>query len=150
MAGTPGRSGGHNRRSRARKGVTATIRQDRDHKSPVRVARPARPEWLTDAVSTAAWDRIVGLLEARGTLSAGDADAVLLAAVAESEYRKADALLERDGLVVNGSAHPAVKIRADAWKRWSSALSRLGLDPITRHRVDPAPDRPANPFGDFA
>lgn len=147
MPGTPGRSGGHNRRSTRRKAFLGTYRADRDTTPPEKIARPARPAWLTDEIAVAAWDRIVGLLAERETLSEGDADAVLLAAVAEAEYRAADALIAADGLVVSGRLHPATKIRESAWKRWSAALSRLGLDPISRPRVEkaPKPDHD-NPF----
>jgi hypothetical protein len=72
-------------------------------------------------------------------LTVADADAILLAAVAESEYRTADALVAGQGLVVSGAPHPAAKLRESAWKRWSAGLSRLGLDPITRHRIEPPP-----------
>ena len=150
MPGTVGRSGGHNRRGASRKQLHGTARPDREDEPTFTPGRPERPAWLTDEVAIAAWERVCGLLEARGTLSAGDADAVLLVAVAEAEYRRADALIEAEGLVVGGAAHPAVRIRADAWKRWSAALSRLGLDPVTRSRVEPAaPLKDENPFLKF-
>ena len=152
MVGTVGRSGGANRKSNQRRAFLGTARRDRAGNKAAKDARPTRPGWLTDRVAMAAWDRICGLLEVRGTLSEGDADAVLLAAVAEAEYRSADALIAVEGLVCAGArglnAHPAVKIRESAWKRWSAALSRLGLDPVTRGRVEPPPKpRNENPFG---
>lgn len=155
MPGTPGRSGGHNRRSSRLKALAGTYRPGRAGKSgkdaPAASVRPARPAWLTDKIAVAAWTRICNLLEERETLSVGDADAVLLAAVAEAEYRQADALIVAEGLVTTGrygpQPHPATKIRESAWKRWSAALSRLGLDPITRARVEKAPSpREENPF----
>jgi P27 family predicted phage terminase small subunit len=150
MPGTPGRSGGTNRRSDARKRLLRSHRAGRASTDTAPRARPERPAWLTDPVAVAAWDRVCDLLEDRGTLSLGDADAVLLAAVAEAEYRAADALIAAEGLVVDGKAHPATKIRESAWKRWSAALSRLGLDPVTRGRVEPAPPpREENPFYNF-
>lgn len=151
MPGTPGRSGGHNRRSSRRKALLGTYRPGRAGKgTPLTSARPVRPAWLTDEIALAAWDRICNLLEERETLSEGDADAVLLAAVAEAEYRQADALIVAQGIITTGrygpQPHPATKIRESAWKRWSAALSRLGLDPITRARVEkaltPARDNP--------
>lgn len=152
MPGTIGRSGGGNRKSSRRKALSSTLRRDRARSDAGEAARPERPDWLADRIAIAAWDRICALLEARDTLSEGDADAILLASVAEAEYRAADALIVAEGLVVDGKqglvAHPAVKVRSDAWKRWASALSRLGLDPITRSRVDRAPRMPGdNTFG---
>jgi P27 family predicted phage terminase small subunit len=149
MAGTAGRSGGHNRAS-ARRRQLGLGRKARSGATSAQATRPTRPAWLVDAVAVAAWERIVVLLEERGTLSEGDGDAVLLGALAESEYRQADELIAAEGLTVNGRAHPLIKVRADAWKRWSSALSRLGLDPMARNRVDPAPEpKRHNPFASF-
>lgn len=153
MPGTSGRSGGSNRKSARRRALLTGTRR-RAAAAGELIARPERPAWLADPVAVAAWDRICTLLEDRGTLSEGDADAVLLAAVAESEYRQADALLAADGLVVMGlrgpTAHPAAKLRESAWKRWAAALSRLGLDPLARNRVDPAPGVGRhNPFIDY-
>lgn len=145
MPGTPGRSGGYNRKQNPRRGRK---RLAPPGLSPDAFGRPGRPEWIAaDLVACESWDRTVSLLEARGTITPADRDAVLLATVAESEYRKADALIVAEGLVVDGRPHPAAKIRESAWKRWSSALSRLGLDPLTRGRVQPAPQQPAgNPY----
>lgn len=152
MPGTPGRSGGSNRRTTAHRSAAGTARRNREAEAPpVTAARPARPPWLTDPIAVEAWDRVADLLEAREVLTDADGDAILLAAVAEAEYRKADALIEAEGLVTDGRAHPAAKIRESAWKRWSAALSRLGLDPITRGRVVPAPPATAaNPFAQFS
>lgn len=105
--------------------------------------RPERPDWLTDPTAVEAWERLVQLLADRGVLTVADADAIVLAAVAEAEFRAADNLIATQGLVLGGTPHPAVKIRESAWKRWSAGLSRLGLDPITRHRVEP-PSPPPN------
>lgn len=149
MAGTPGRSGGSNRKSGR---LRAHDRRDRRATTPGGPrARPERPAWLVDAVAVEAFERIAELLAERGTVTEGDGDAVLLAALAEAEYRAADALIVAEGLVVNGRPHPAAKIRESAWKRWSTALSRLGLDPITRGRIEPPPRRPKeNPFAQFS
>lgn len=141
MAGTVGRSGGHNRKLKPQRGRNRRLPAGL---SPDAFGRPARPEWISaDAIACESWDRTVSLLEARGTLTPADRDACLLAAVAESEYRKADALIAAEGLVVDGKPHPAARLRESSWKRWSSALSRLGLDPLTRGRVQPAPAQPA-------
>lgn len=132
MPGTVGRSGGNRSRTRG-----PTVSQ----------GRPERPAWIQrDPIAVEAWIRIVAMLEARRTLSEHDGDAVLLACLAESEYRHADELIRRDGLIIGDLPHPAVKIRADSWKRWSTALSRLGLDPLTRDRVAPAALPSENPF----
>lgn len=146
MPGTPGRSGGHNKKLDARR---ARGRRPLKGISPDAFGCPNRPGWIaTDAIACEAWDRIVKLLEARETVTPADRDAILLAAIAESEYRAADTLISRDGLVIDGKPHAAAKIRESAWKRWSSALSRLGLDPLTRARVQPAPMRQSggNPY----
>ena len=137
MPGTPGRSGGHNKRTSSRRSLAQ--RRGLAQVAAAPCARPERPAWLTDPIAIEAWDRLCGLLADRAALTVADGDAITLAAVAEAEYRTADALIAAQGLVVNGSPHPATKSRESAWKRWSAGLSRLGLDPITRHRVEPVP-----------
>lgn len=119
MTGTPGRSGGS---------------RERAPSPPVELGRPVRPDWLDDVAATA-WERLADLLERRGTLSPIDADAITLAATAEAEYRAAVALVREHGvLAYGGGVRPAVRLRESAWKRWSTALTRLGLDPASRRQ----------------
>jgi P27 family predicted phage terminase small subunit len=144
MPGTPGRSGGHNRKLNPQRNVG---RRPQPQPAADSYGIPELPAWLRDdPIASEAWARITGLLAERGTITPGDGDAIVLACVAESEYRGADAVVRAEGLTVGGNMHPAVKVRESAWRRWSSALSRLGLDPITRPRVQAAPPRKINPF----
>ncbi len=154
MSGIRGRSGGHNRRTAEVKRVRGTMRSDRQPHAPAadEIGAPARPDWLdTDALAVAAWDRIVATLLERRTLTPGDRDAVLLAAKAESEFRRCDEIILRDGPLITidrgAVAHPLLKPRESAWRRWSAALAVLGLQPVMRDRIAKA--RPAerdNPF----
>lgn len=142
MSGVKGRSGGHNRRTQAHKELAGTARKSRAPKGPAadEIGAPAKPLWLDqDGIASEAWDRSVRLLLERGTLTPGDRDAVLLAAKAESEFRRCDEILLREGLTVATekglSTHPLVKVRESAWRRWSSAIAVLGLQPVMRDRI---------------
>lgn len=155
MAGVKGRSGGGNRRTDVHKRLAGTYRRDRAAKGPAadEVGAPKKPDFLAhDAIASEAWDRLVATLLDRHVLTPGDRDAVLLACKAESEFRACDQALQRDGLTVTTerglSAHPLLKARESAWRRWSSAIATLGLQPAMRERI-PKAQRPekANPFG---
>jgi P27 family predicted phage terminase small subunit len=153
MAGVVGRSGGSNRRSLRERELAGTRRRDREPQA-IAGGAPERPTWLeADAYAVEAWDWIVAEMTRRRTLSLDARDAVVLAAKACSEYRRADEILLRDGLTVDtGGApvmHPACRVRDSAWRRWSAALATLGLSPHMRDRVGRAPEEPGhNPYAD--
>lgn len=142
MAGTKGRSGGHNRRTADEKRFRGTARADRQPGAPTadEIGAPVRPDWLdSDPLAMAAWDRIVSTLLERRTITPGDRDAVLLAAKTESEFRRCDEIVLRDGPLITtergAAAHPLLKPRESAWRRWSAALAVLGLQPVMRDRI---------------
>lgn len=157
MPGVKGLSGGHNRKSGARKVASSTYRRDRVAQGPTpnQVAEPERPGWIdADPIAAEAWARICSLMIGLQTITVADRDAIVLACVAESEYRRAHALIESEGIVVDGPrgrmAHPATKVRESAWRRWATALAQLGLSPATRERVGKADVNPrASRFADL-
>jgi P27 family predicted phage terminase small subunit len=72
--------------------------------------------------------------------TAMDGDSLALAAVAIEEFAAADELVRSEGLILTRPAggkykHPAVAVRADAWRRVQSGLRSFGLDPVARASV---------------
>lgn len=156
MPGVIGRSGGHNRKSREQKALAGNDRADRRPTGVAvdEVGAPDMPDWLAGNVeAVAAWERIVSTMLQKRTITPADRDSVALVCVAESEYRRADAILQRDGMTIETarglSVHPLTKVAESAWRRWAAGLAVLGLSPVMRDRIAPRGQAGASPFAKF-
>lgn len=94
------------------------------------------PAWLREG-ARAYYDRIMEDMEAAGTLSVIDAKVAALIANAELEMAEAQAVIDAEGMVVEGSTgqirpHPLIKVRQDAQVRMARLLREIGLTPSAR------------------
>ncbi len=143
MSGVAGRSGGQ-RKPTMLKIVTGTARPDRLRaKEPMPPpAIPAAPDWLS-AEARGYFERIAQLAGRLGVLAESDREIVALAAHAFEEFRAADAIVVRAGLLIARDGrygriyvrNPALAVRRDAWQRYRDALRAMGLDPVARSTV---------------
>jgi P27 family predicted phage terminase small subunit len=88
-----------------------------------------------------------------------DAPTLALACAALAEYQQADAMVVAEGITLTRTdatgqkvvvRHPAVAIRADAWRRARDALRAFGLSPADRDRVAQVGDRkPVSKYARF-
>ncbi|QQP93546.1 phage terminase small subunit P27 family (plasmid) [Skermanella sp. TT6] len=116
---------------------------------------PPCPDWfLTGGHSRELWDRLAPDLFKMGVLTLSDASALEMLCISYAEFREANAQIERDGMTFmseNGliKKHPAVGIRAEAWRRVMSGLVEFGLTPAARSKVQATPTPEASPFDEF-
>lgn len=130
--------------------VRGTDRADRrnDAAPTPAVARPPMPETLSDTAQEN-WIRFCDLLEGMGVLSLPDELALEQLVEAYADWRQAHEVIAAEGThyettSTSGAtmirAHPAVAMRSDAARRFSSLMSEFGLTPASRSRVNAAGD----------
>lgn len=153
MAGVRGRSGGSNRLPTAIKEARGTLRKSRlrSDEPVLSLTLPSPPEWLSES-GRLAYARLGQRVLLARVVTEVDGDALALAVSALEEMLAADEIVRRDGAVLErttetGSSfyrHPAVMIRADAWRRYRDALRAFGLDPQSRAGVSAIPEKEAS------
>ena len=131
----------------ALKKLTGTLRPSREPKrAPTpRRGRPRPPKSLT-ATARMYWSDLVKLLDSMRVMTVGDVTALTLLCEALGEWRAADDIVRAEGVVYESTTrsgimkrpHPAVAIRADAWRRVEKMLGKFGLTPSDRSRVETA------------
>jgi P27 family predicted phage terminase small subunit len=101
---------------------------------------PALPDWLSPDARQE-WSRVLGLIATAGALSRPDAD--VLSAYCETLvlFRRAIAMLHRDGITFVSDdrmikRHPAVGIASDARKDLVRLAAELGMTPVSRQRLN--------------
>lgn len=110
----------------------------------------AKPETIAvDAVSSAEWDRMVELLDARGTLSQADVGVLVCYCDAYSRLVACRRTLAEEGPIVStelgaAKAHPLLTAASIAARDLRAAAADLGATPMSRSRVTPE----QNPEGD--
>ena len=101
--------------------------------APVTTLDP--PEELPAGVRKA-WREIAGPMAAAGLLDRADAPALEAAARCIDRWRVADAVLDREGLVMETHggthAHPMVQVSNKAQAEYRAWSARLGLTPVDR------------------
>jgi P27 family predicted phage terminase small subunit len=128
-----------------------TYRRDRhDRRTPSADGRaPRMPSGLSPAMR-AAWRRVVGALEAQGTLDSADAAMVEAAAALWARAREARALVAKEGLICRGDRgwvqHPAVRIERESLTALRLVCEQLGLSPVARARLGLGDRRDADPL----
>lgn len=133
--------------------VLAGERSDRiNHREPDPPrGRPEKPEDLT-GLAGEEWDRIIPVLEAMGILTIADGPAVAMYCVAYERWRRArDAYADKLHFsTTGGGSRPdaCVGIAERAEQRMLNLLSRFGMTPADRSRVQVDPDQ-EDPFGAF-
>jgi len=109
------------------------------------------PQWLDDE-ARAMWARVTPLLCKQQILQFTDLHLVEVFCSAYSNWRRAQALLSREGPVVPGAKGGVVKNPAATVVRESAAImasygAMLGLDPSSRQRlIGPKKPGQGNPF----
>lgn len=98
------------------------------------------PSWLS-AETKIVWRRTARQLKAMGLLYAADEDILTAYAGAVVTYARATALVDSDGLLVEGRrdgmvTNPAVRIQRDAATLIRMLASELGLTPASRSRLN--------------
>ena len=108
------------------------VRPDARGSSPVVDIEP--PESLPAGVRKA-WREIAAPMADAGLLDRADAPALEAAARCIDRWRRAEALLDEEGLVTDahgGRPHPAFTIATKAQAEYRAWCARLGLTPVDR------------------
>jgi len=116
--------------------------------------RPSFPPHLSKPAK-AEFKRCVGLMEARGTLTAGDYQTLAVFSVVVSRWIEAKRAIDLDGLMIeaqvldsNGTAiitrrlHPLLRVAENCERQILALASKLGLTPADREKTlqaQPAP-----------
>lgn len=126
------------------KRLQGTLRKHRTNRREPKppATRPKIPRELSREAKRF-WRHLVAELESMRVLTHPDGAMLGLIAEAWAEWRQADALVRRDGMVYEATtksgrllqAHPAVRQRADAWRRVHKGLVEFGLTPAARTRI---------------
>lgn len=115
---------------------------------------PPAPAYLS-LREQAAWQETCQLLDAQGTLTLADAFAVEELAVLRAEVAELREDVRANGRYYTSNAgleklRPIVKLEAEKSRHLLALLSRFGLTPADRSRVNArAPDAGTNPFHDL-
>jgi len=126
------------------KALEGTYRPDRavpNEPEPALGAPPCPPH--LSGAGKVAWEFFVEELLQLGVLAVRDGPALEMLCSAYAEFAQANEIVEREGLTFRGTTksgemllpHPAVRIRADAWRRVHRMLVEFGLTPSARTRV---------------
>ncbi|EKT55526.1 phage terminase small subunit P27 family [Providencia sneebia] len=127
----------------------------KEHKPPSGV--PPTPKYF-DKQGKYWFKRMAEDLDALGVMSQLDAKALELMVEAYVEYRHHCDVLEEEGYTYNTTsmtgdiikkAHPAVTMKADAWKRIRAMLGEFGMTPSARARVTINTPNDVDPFDEF-
>jgi|SRR6185312_15430930 len=147
MSGTRGRSGGHNKLPKVVRLLHGTSRPSRENAAEpiLKPGLPRPPSWLS-AEGRREYRRLAKLLP-ENIAARSDGEALALAACALVEYRDADVVIRDEGVMLTRTTrhgtssyrHPALSIRADAFKRYRDCLRGFGLDPQSRDGVSAVP-----------
>jgi P27 family predicted phage terminase small subunit len=101
------------------------------------------------------WREVVKILEARGTLTLGDGELLLVYATTKERFLLAKAKVDAEGLQVretrysrNGGPYevtvtnPMLEIQMDAEAQMLAIASKLGLTPVDRDKPKPVTQKP--------
>lgn len=97
------------------------------------------PAWL-DGVAVEVWESLAPDLERQGVLTPWDVEAFAMACDAVATYRAARALVDAEGLTVEGAKggrvkHPMLQVMRDSLTSFASLASRFGLTPSDRAKL---------------
>lgn len=135
------------------KKAQGTLRKHRQNKREpsLKLAVPPIPDSLEgNPVASSEWRQLCKELLAYRVITEQDRAIIESAALAYAEYMEACGDIKANGgttyttEATNGApvikAHPAVAIRADAWRRRKSAICELGLTPAARTKLQTIQD----------
>jgi P27 family predicted phage terminase small subunit len=110
---------------------------------PARVL-PQPPNFLGPA-ARAKWNEMAPELHRIGLLTAVDGDALAIYCTLWARLAEAEAILEREGLVIEGEkgrgAHPAAAIARDCRTQLRAFAVEFGLTPAARSRLSIKPEK---------
>ena len=101
------------------------------------------PSYL-DAKGKEAWNGAATALRRKGILDSADGKLLELFASSYSIFRRAEALIKRNGLLIKQAGprgrivrvkNPAIAIRSKAWSEVTELFSSLGIGPIARRKL---------------
>lgn len=153
---------GRPRKTTAEKKANGTHRPDRDMSIDVTEGIPDPPGYLS-SIALTHWDRMVAACRHVRTLTEADGDALAMLCVSFEEWCAADIMVRdegevcrvkhvsKEGAISEGGAyqHPAVGIRANAWKKIVKMLREFGLTPNARAGMKMAAhEEKTNPIAD--
>lgn len=136
-----------------RRGRGTQVRASRAHRPEGTADRPRMPRDLTP-IQRQTWRELIALLDARGTLTAGDGPAILAYAEVTERLRLAQEAIAREGLIVtvtvldkhgkpvtHTKANSAVKIVEQCERMLHAYRREMGLTPRSRDVVKPLEKR---------
>lgn len=104
------------------------------------------------------WDELADVLTRTRVLTESDAEWLGMTCVAFADWRAADRVIRRLGHTYTTTSdrgaereleRPEVRIRNDAWRRYTAGLAALGLNPSARSRVVAQPEEHVDPLAEF-
>ena len=139
--------------------VEGTARKSRMNKNEPKLAtkRPKMPSGMS-AKAKKTFGDVCDLLEQMGILTIADGMALELLCEAYAEWKDFSDMVQAEGGVyrsagANGTelvkAHPAVAMRADAWKRVKSMMSEYGLTASSRTKVSAEQPASSDPLDEY-
>ena len=127
------------------KQVRGTARRDRKpHDTTVRLVRPPRPPAHLSQRAAAEWRYLAHELVQAGILTGADLRALELLAETLAMEGEMRAVIAAEGATIPAAeggrkGHPALKIATEARSQAIRLLEAFGLTPVSRQRVDRAP-----------
>jgi P27 family predicted phage terminase small subunit len=94
---------------------------------------PAAPAWLSKEAK-AEWRRVTPILVSRRILTTADLGALESYCTSVGVMREAQAILNAEGLILDGKRHPAFGIMNAAQTTARLCAATLGLTPVDRSR----------------
>lgn len=130
--------------------LSGTYRPDRvtNIAADGRLARCPAPPGTLSRGAQAEWKRIAPIAHSLGTLTRCDLRAFEMLCECLSSERLARAIVDKDGLTVDGKAHPLIKSMETARNQAGRLFSEFGLTPKSRANVSIAPPPKRNEFDD--
>jgi P27 family predicted phage terminase small subunit len=135
-------------------GTRPSNSRDREPTPAVGAERPAHVIGL----ARAKWVELADVLTRTRILTEADAEWLGMTCVAYADWRAADRVVRRRGMTYLTTSdrgaereieRPEVRIRNDAWRRYTAGLAALGLNPSARARVAAQPEEQRDPLAEF-
>jgi P27 family predicted phage terminase small subunit len=118
-----------------------TFRKSRAKKNPPKAAGKPRCPFKARTIAKKKWDEVTKGLGRLGLIDEIDATHIEGLCKAYQTAKEADAIVDKDGMVIVGAKgtpikHPAIQVSADAWHKVRMYCNDLGLNHLSRQRME--------------
>ena len=127
--------------------ASGTLRKARQKKTIKQRGKAPQCPFKAGTIAAKKWIEVIEGLEHFGLIDAIDGTHIEGLCVAYEQAKVADAAIQKEGMWLMGARntpikHPAIQISADAWQRVRAYGNDLGLNHLSRQRMNTTKEAP--------